>query len=143
MHVSDIQVRKSLWWKVKNSPVLGVMKFVLVMLALVWLLARGTEGLGYLWQWYRVPQYVLSIQDGQLVAGPILKGLVVTLNIVWMSLILAFVLGLVTALFRLSNSFMARVLARGYLETIRNSPMLVQLFFIYFVLGPIFGSFPP
>jgi polar amino acid transport system permease protein len=138
MHVSDIQVRKSLWWKVKNSPVLGVMKFVLVMLALVWLLARGTEGLGYLWQWYRVPQYVLSIQDGQLVAGPILKGLVVTLNIVWMSLILAFLLGLVTALFRLSNSFMARVLARGYLETIRNSPMLVQLFFIYFVLGPIF-----
>jgi polar amino acid transport system permease protein len=32
---------------------------------------------------------------------------------------------------------MARALARGYIELIRNTPLLVQLFFIYFVLGPI------
>jgi polar amino acid transport system permease protein len=114
-------------------------KFTLVILAILWLMARGTERLGYLWQWYRVPRYIFSIEEGQFIAGPILKGLGVTMNIVWVSLILAFLLGLVTALFRLSNSFMARVLARGYLETIRNSPMLVQLFFIYFVLGPIFN----
>jgi polar amino acid transport system permease protein len=28
--------------------------------------------------------------------------------------------------------------ARGYLELVRNTPLLVQLFFIYFVLSPIF-----
>ncbi len=61
----------------------------------------------------------------------------VTFRISGVSLVLAFVLGLVTALFRLSNSFLARLLARGYLEIIRNTPLLVQLFFIYFVLGPI------
>ena len=32
---------------------------------------------------------------------------------------------------------MARTLARVYLELIRNTPLLVQLFFIYFVLSPI------
>jgi polar amino acid transport system permease protein len=138
MNASGVRPEKSLWWKAKHSRTSAVVKFVLVILAILWLMARGTEGLGYLWQWYRVPKYIFTIVDGEFVAGPILKGLGVTLNIVWMSLILAFLLGLLTALFRLSNSFMARVLARGYLETIRNSPMLVQLFFIYFVLGPIF-----
>lgn len=69
--------------------------------------------------------------------GPLLEGLMVTFRISGVSLVLAFVLGLVTALFRLSNSFLARLLARGYLEIIRNTPLLVQLFFIYFVLGPI------
>jgi polar amino acid transport system permease protein len=40
-------------------------------------------------------------------------------------------------LFRLSHSFTARALARGYLELIRNTPLLIQLFFIYFVLAPV------
>ncbi|MBW2120632.1 MAG: amino acid ABC transporter permease [Deltaproteobacteria bacterium] len=134
----DVEGKKRIRSKTTRSNVLAVVKFALVILAIAWLLARGTERLGYFWQWYRVPHYVLSFQNGHLVAGPIFKGLAVTLNIVWMSLILAFVFGLLTALFRLSNSFMARVVARVYLETVRNSPMLVLLFFIYFVLGPIF-----
>ena len=50
---------------------------------------------------------------------------------------LAFAVGLTAALFRLSDSFVARLLARGYLELIRNTPLLIQLFFIYFVLSPI------
>ena len=55
------------------------------------------------------------------------------------SFVLAFTIGLVTALCRLSGSGLARMAARGYLELIRNTPLLVQLFFIYFVLSPIFG----
>ncbi len=61
----------------------------------------------------------------------------VTFHITGISLILMVVFGLTTALFRLSNSFLARTLARVYLEIIRNTPLLVQLFFIYFVLSPV------
>jgi polar amino acid transport system permease protein len=122
----------------KRSPLMDVIKFLLVIAALSWLMARGTERLGYNWQWYRVPEYILSFSNGNLVAGPLLHGLMVTLRITALSLLLAFVFGLVTALFRLSNSFVARVLARGYLECIRNTPLLVQLFFIYFVVSPVF-----
>jgi polar amino acid transport system permease protein len=32
----------------------------------------------------------------------------------------------------------ARLVARGYIELIRNTPLLVQIFFIYFVLSPVF-----
>ena len=116
---------------------MDVTKFLLVIAALTWLMARGTERLGYNWQWYRVPQYLFSFENGEFLAGPLLQGLMVTLRISAVSLILAFVLGLVTALFRLSNSLLARALARAYLECIRNTPLLVQLFFIYFVLSPI------
>ena len=70
-------------------------------------------------------------------AGPLIDGLVVTFKITGLSLLLALVFGLVSALFRLSDSYVAKALARAYIELIRNSPLLVQLFFIYFVLGPI------
>jgi polar amino acid transport system permease protein len=46
---------------------------------------------------------------------------------------------LITALLRLSSSVIGRAVARGYIELIRNTPLLVQLFFIYFIVGPIFG----
>ena len=61
-----------------------------------------------------------------------------TFRITAISLVLAFFFGLVTALLRLSNSFLGKILARGYVEIIRNTPLLVQLFFIYFVLSPVF-----
>ena len=53
------------------------------------------------------------------------------------------ILGLTTALLRLSASFTARALAWGYLELIRNTPLLIQIFFVYFVLSPVldFGAF--
>jgi polar amino acid transport system permease protein len=137
MTTPNPKLRVKAWSFLKRSPLLDVIKFLLLIAALTWLMARGTERLGYNWQWYRVPQYILSVENGDFVAGPLLQGLMVTLHITAASLLLAFVLGLVTALFRLSNSFVARALARGYLECIRNTPLLVQLFFIYFVLSPV------
>lgn len=121
----------------KHRQVVDVLKFLLLFGLLTVLLIRGAERLGYHWQWYRVPRYLLSVESGGWRAGPLLEGLVVTLQITAISLVLAFLFGLTTALCRLSDSFVARFLARGYVEVIRNTPLLVQLFFIYFVLGPV------
>jgi polar amino acid transport system permease protein len=129
-----LHVRDSRVW----SPVVDVLKYILVIAAITWLMVSSTEQLGYHWQWYRVPRYLYTIIDGHFVSGPLIAGLMVTLRITGISLVLAFIFGLVTALLRLSNSLLGRVLARGYLEVIRNTPLLVQLFFIYFVLSPVF-----
>ena len=120
-------------------PWRDVAKYLLVLAALVWLLARGTGDLGYNWHWYRVPPYLWRVEAGRLVAGPLLSGLWVTLKISAISLVLAFLIGLTVALLRLSPSFLGRRLAWGYLELIRNTPLLVQLFFIYFVVAPVLG----
>jgi polar amino acid transport system permease protein len=124
-------------WSPHRSSVLGLCKFGLALGAAVWFFARGTERLGYPWQWYRVPRYLFSVEGGHFLPGPLLQGLLITLEITAVSLVLAFALGLVTALMRLSRSVMARWLARLYLEVVRNTPLLIQLFFLYFVLGPI------
>ncbi len=130
---------KKIWSRLKRSPVMDVIKYLLVVTVLVWILARGTEQLGYNWQWYQVPKYIFQFEDGRFSYGPLMFGLFMTFRITAWGLVLSMTIGLVTALLRLSDSFFARLVARGYLELIRNTPLLVQIFFLYFVLAPIFG----
>jgi polar amino acid transport system permease protein len=118
-------------------PVVDLAKFVTLAAAGLWLLIRGTEALGYNWQWYRAWHYLAAVGGGKISAGPLLAGLAVTLEITLVSLALAFAIGLTVAALRLSGSVVARVIAKSYLEVVRNTPLLVQLFFIYFVLAPI------
>ena len=122
----------------KYSALIDIAKFVLLAGGIVWLLLRGSSRIGYNWQWYQVPRYLFTFEDGIFVPGPLLDGLWVTLEITACSLVLASVIGLLTALLRLSGSRVGRFIARLYLEVIRNSPLLVQIFFLYFVLAPIF-----
>ena len=35
----------------------------------------------YVWQWHRIPQYLYRIVDGELIFGPLIDGLMVTLEI--------------------------------------------------------------
>jgi polar amino acid transport system permease protein len=113
--------------------------FLVLILGMFLLLIYNTEELGYHWQWYRIPRYFLSFSDGAILSGPLLQGLLVTCQITLASFLLAFAIGLTSALLRLSHSIVGRWVARGYLEIVRNTPLLVQIFFVYFVLGPILG----
>jgi polar amino acid transport system permease protein len=106
------------------------------MFGLAWAVLSGAESMGYNWQWYRVPRFIL-LPDGS--PGPLLHGAGVTLLISGLGLIGATILALGTALLRLSGSTVGQVVARCYLELIRNTPLLVQIFFIYFVLAPAVG----
>jgi polar amino acid transport system permease protein len=106
---------------------------------ILWLLAHGTSELGYHWQWYRVPRFIFTFSDGRFVPGPLLQGLLVTFQITGASLLLFFLLGILTALMRRSRLLLFRAMARFYLELIRNTPLLIQLFFIYFALSPFLG----
>ena len=117
---------------------------LLLLAALIfWLLWTGAAGLGYPWQWYRVPRFLIAPDGTGWEAGPLLQGLWVTLQVSVLSLLCMLALGLTAALCRLSASLTARALARGYLELVRNTPLLIQIFFVYFVLAPIFdiGAF--
>ncbi len=121
----------------RNASDLAI--FVLGGSTLVFLIYVGATSMGYNWQWYRVPKYIYRIVDGELIWGPLIKGVLITLQITFWSAILALVIGLVTALLRLSPSAAGYILATVYLELVRNTPLLVQMFLFYFVLAPIFG----
>jgi polar amino acid transport system permease protein len=112
-------------------------KFALFALLVVGGIAYGAAQMNYAWKWHQVPRFVVRVIDGALYPGPLLKGLMVTLEISAVSFLLALAIGLATALCRLSDSVVARFLSRCYLELVRNTPLLVQIYLLYFVLAPI------
>ena len=67
----------------------------------------------------------------------LLSGALVTLHISFLTLVFSLLVGTVGALCRLSRFHWLRVPAAWYVEFIRNTPLLVQLFFIYFGLSQI------
>jgi polar amino acid transport system permease protein len=62
----------------------------------------------------------------------LLAGLITTLQLSVVAMILSFLLGLIIAILRLAHNRWARGFAMAYLEFIRNTPLLVQIFFWYF-----------
>lgn len=131
--------QKFSWRNCSRSPLFDGAHFLLFVILLFWFLAQSFARVGYNWQWYQIPRFFCTLDERGLTIGPLLLGLKVTMQISAVSLILAFLVGLLTALLRLSSSVVARSVARVYLELSRNTPLLIQLFFIYFVMGPILG----
>jgi ectoine/hydroxyectoine ABC transporter permease protein EhuD len=68
----------------------------------------------------------------------LLRGAVTTVQLTVVSMALALAAGLVLALMRLSRSRPLRLLSGAYIEIIRGTPLLVQLFIIYYGL-PQYG----
>ena len=128
--------RAGRWW---NASWFDTVQFLVFCGALLWLVVSGAMSIGYSWQWYRVPQFIVRIVDGELIWGPLAAGLAVTLQITACSVVLALAIGLVTAFLRLSDSLAGRAVSKVYLETVRNTPLLIQMCLFYFVLGPIIG----
>ncbi|MCY9870958.1 amino acid ABC transporter permease [Vibrio barjaei] len=122
------------------KPVLSaLLQIALVTVALVWLLDSGAEAMGYRWQWERVPDYLAFYEDGEWWPAELLEGLVVTLKVSGLALVFTLLFGLITALLKTSNSVVGRGIAHCYVEGIRNTPLLVQIYLLYFVFGPIIG----
>ncbi|WP_435532772.1 amino acid ABC transporter permease [Vibrio stylophorae] len=111
----------------------------LVFAAMVWLLDSGAKAMGYTWQWQRVPDYIAFYEDGEWWPAELLSGLWVTIKISLISLFFTLVIGLLTALLRLSHSIVGRAMARTYIALIRNTPLLVQIYLVYFAFGPMIG----
>ncbi|MDO6705651.1 amino acid ABC transporter permease [Photobacterium sp. 1_MG-2023] len=100
----------------------------------------------------RIPAYDhRNVQQGDLVfegdilatseqwtIGPVTMGLWVTLKISVLSLFFAIILGLIAGLMRISHNPVTKNMAFLYVEVIRGTPLLVQIFIVYFFLGTIF-----
>ncbi|GAC1545510.1 MAG: amino acid ABC transporter permease [Candidatus Velthaea sp.] len=67
-------------------------------------------------------------------AGALAQGLLLTLEVSLLALLLALALGVVIATLRAMPAKALRVFAAAYVEALRNVPLLVQLFFLFFAL---------
>ena len=116
-----------------------LLQVICVASIIMWLLNSGAKAMNYHWQWYRIPEHLWFFEDGQWYPGDLIEGLIVTLKISAISLVFTVIIGLITALLRMSDSIVGRCLARGYIEVVRSTPLLVQIYLLYFVFGPILG----
>lgn len=118
---------------------------LLIGLGCVWLaslfIGNFSSGL-YDWQWYRVWRYLGVWTNGMFLPGPLLQGLGVTIQIAAASCCVALMAGLGAALLRLSVWPVGRGIAHLYIGCIRNTPLLLQLFIVYFLVSPIFHLGP-
>ena len=132
--------------------------YLAVVVALMLGIHAAGQRVDYNWHWERVPQYVVSF-DGEEVtapfdgfvalqdegrairsgisAGPLAWGLWLTLKLSALSLLFALILGLVAGLGRVADNPAARGLAATYVEIIRGTPLLVQIFIFYFFVGTV------
>lgn len=88
---------------------------------------------GYI-EWERLFDVQLAVESTPF----ILQGLTATIWMSVLSMMIGLALGLIAAMGRMSNNFILRGLARAYISIIRGTPLLVQLFILYFGL-PVIG----
>jgi len=125
--------------QVVDSVTFSVALYTLIVGIIVYGAYSGAQAMGYNWQWYRVPQYFYQQTDDGFQLGEIVVGLGQTLVLSGAAFALAVILGLILALLRLSGLVVCTAVSIGFLELIRNIPLLVLLYLFYYVLGPIFG----
>lgn len=79
-----------------------------------------------------------SLKDIATFLPALLLGARITVVLTFLVMALALAFGLLLALGRLSRHALPRLLSRGYVEIIRGTPLLLQLFYAYYVL-PFIG----
>ncbi|PZN06437.1 MAG: amino acid ABC transporter permease, partial [Bacillota bacterium] len=89
---------------------------------------------------FAIGESSIPYQPSDSYARAFLAGLVNTLRVAAAGIVLATILGVVAGLARLSANAPLRLVASAYVEVVRNTPLLLQLFFWY---GAVFLNLPP
>lgn len=103
-------------------------------------LVRGFSSLDYDWDFASLKDY-LWVSESQ-TAGLLLHGLWGTLWVSALSILLGTLVGLLVGIVLYSGSPFARAIAHSFVEIFRNTPVLVQLYVMYFVVASAFHMTP-
>lgn len=110
---------------------------------------KGDEG----GKTYSVPAGASRVDEGDVIftgdvlavhkkwrPGILLQGLWLTLKVSFVAIFFGILIGLLGGLARISDNPALRWSSITYIELVRGSPLLVQIFIWYFVLGTLFNS---
>ncbi len=134
------------WRDVRVLRIVAQVAAVLaVAAALAWLgnnlvSAMSQRGLGFGFGFldnragFAIPDSPMPYEAGDTYLQAYLVGLLNTLFVGVLGILLATVLGFVVGVARLSDNWLLQRVTGVYIEVMRNTPLLVQLFFIYFAV---------
>jgi general L-amino acid transport system permease protein len=81
---------------------------------------------------FELSESVIEYDPSNPYARALLVGALNTVKVGFFGIILATILGTLTGIARLSQNWLVRNIAGTYIDIIRNTPLLLQLFFLYF-----------
>ena len=112
-----------------------ILAVVIAFIGVIWFRISGS--LNYKWQWERIPNYLLrwDEEEQRWFSNLLLQGLINTLRIAIYASILALILGTVLGIARTAQNLAIRLVARTYLEVLRNIPPVVVVFIFFFFLS--------
>ena len=93
--------------------------------------------LNYNWRWELIPDYIVRYREdrNEWFANLLLQGLFATIRISIYASVLALIFGTLLGIARCSENLTVRLLARTYLELLRNIPPVVIIFIFFFFLS--------
>ena len=89
---------------------------------------------------FAISESLIPYDPSDSYARALLVGALNTIKVSFLGIILATLLGTVTGIARLSSNWLVSSVARWYVDIIRNTPLLLQLFFLFFA---VILAFPP
>ena len=98
---------------------------------------RIEGALNYNWRWNLIPDYIVRYREdrNEWFANLLLQGLFATIRISIYASVLALIFGTLLGIARCSENLTVRLLARTYLELLRNIPPVVIIFIFFFFLS--------
>ena len=148
-HSSSVSIRSRravpFWRNVRVIRVLSQIAFAILVAAVAGVLysnmQHGLESRG-LWGGFGFLRLEAGFDIGEGItyapsdsyARAFLVGVVNTLRVTAVGIVLATILGVVAGVARLSSNWLVNKMASVYIESIRNTPLLVQLFVWYFAV---------
>ena len=130
----DVRVLKALAQVVSALVVLGFLYFFFTNV----ISAANTRGLSlgfdYLSQeaGFPIGESIINYDPSMSFAKAFAVGFLNTIKVAFIGIILATILGSIVGVMRLSSNWLIRNIASVYIETVRNIPLLVLLFFLFF-----------
>ena len=123
--------KKTRWSWIDLLVIATVIAFV------VFVVVRVETVLRYTWNWGHVMPFLAYVDEdtGRWVTNLLLEGLILTMRLAVIGIVISAVIGVVMGLCRISNNLFLRMVARTYVELVRNTPPLVFIFIFYFFLS--------
>ena len=142
-HVAKAEHQKAVpFWRDEHVlKVLAQIAFVILVLAMGWWAISNYRERGLKFSFSFLDEEAsfdlaegIAFSPTDSYARAFLVGVANTARVASLGVILATLLGLVTGIARLSDNWLVSKIASVYIEIVRNTPLLVQLFFLYFAV---------
>ena len=104
---------------------------------IVFVLYRVDSVLHYSWNWGMITPYLAYFDEDKQrwVANLLILGFVTSIRLALWGIVIAAIIGVVMGLCRTSSNLFLRMVARVYVEFVRNMPPLVFIFIFYFFIS--------